>query len=462
MTKFHFKNKYKLMLLCCLILINNAKTQHFEYEQQNNILNSYINIHSSDNFKINQNQLLYNWQVLQVPTVQLIRSIDMIDSNNIFVTCFEGIFKTTNSGMNWVNVEYQSGADFNGIDFININTGWYCAGMNTIKKTTNSGVNWLTQNYPQFNNTYYYSIKFLNENTGYAIAITYPDNGYIIKSTNGGNNWFDVYLSSSTGADLVCQYWFNRDTGWIAGSETLLKTTNGGASFSEYFQNIPATSNGYNGLLGIYFVNNSTGWISAGNVDNKNLYKTTNAGNNWFFQNNPVTQYQYAQLDDIIFIDENRGWAGGYSGQLITTTNGGINWIIDLSYPTWFNCFAEFESKNVWCGADYGKILYLNEIPPVSITPLQNELPVEFDLFQNYPNPFNSQTVISFNIFKKSKIKLIIYDINGREIELLSDDEFDAGKYTIKYNAVKLSSGIYFYKLETKNFDKTLKFILIK
>jgi len=90
------------------------------------------------------------------------------------------------------------------------------------------------------------------------------------------------------------------------------------------------------------------------------------------------------------------------------------------------------------------------------------EVPTEYALYQNYPNPFNPTTTIEFDIPEKTNVKIIIYDILGREIETLIDKELEPGKYKLNFNATNLPSGVYFYTLRTPKFTKTNKMLLIK
>jgi ligand-binding sensor domain-containing protein len=90
------------------------------------------------------------------------------------------------------------------------------------------------------------------------------------------------------------------------------------------------------------------------------------------------------------------------------------------------------------------------------------EVPTEYALYQNYPNPFNPTTTIEFDIPEKTNVKLVIYDILGREVETLIDKELEPGKYKLNFTATNLPSGVYFYTLKTPKFTKTNKMLLIK
>ena len=96
------------------------------------------------------------------------------------------------------------------------------------------------------------------------------------------------------------------------------------------------------------------------------------------------------------------------------------------------------------------------------IEPVSNEIPSVFRLYENYPNPFNPVTKIKFDIAKNTAAKLYIYDILGRLVDSPVNGELNAGRYEISFDASKLSSGVYFYKLVTNEFTDTRKMLMIK
>ncbi len=90
-------------------------------------------------------------------------------------------------------------------------------------------------------------------------------------------------------------------------------------------------------------------------------------------------------------------------------------------------------------------------------------IPEEFSLLQNYPNPFNPQTTIFYSIPQTSTVTLKVYDLMGREVAILIQNERKApGNYEISFNASNLSSGVYFYKLQTQSYVETKRMVLIK
>jgi aminopeptidase N len=97
-----------------------------------------------------------------------------------------------------------------------------------------------------------------------------------------------------------------------------------------------------------------------------------------------------------------------------------------------------------------------------SLEVAETKSPMSFRLYQNYPNPFNSQTTISFSIPVEDFITIKIYDITGNEIKTLINENLKAGYHSIKFDGSDLSTGVYFYKLESKNYHSTKKLVLIK
>jgi len=118
-----------------------------------------------------------------------------------------------------------------------------------------------------------------------------------------------------------------------------------------------------------------------------------------------------------------------------------------------------------------GKIICFSGGPlgTVSIEPINNIIPDRFTLSQNYPNPFNPTTKIKFDLPNIAKVKLTVYDILGREVSKLINSELGPGQYEVKFEGSNFSSGVYFYRLETrsdkqsaKDFIQTKKMILLK
>ncbi|MEJ2053667.1 MAG: T9SS type A sorting domain-containing protein [Calditrichaceae bacterium] len=109
-----------------------------------------------------------------------------------------------------------------------------------------------------------------------------------------------------------------------------------------------------------------------------------------------------------------------------------------------------------------GKLTVINGISTDLNEKSVPEIPGELKLMQNYPNPFNPVTNISYRLNENGHVKVTIYDLLGREIETLVSEYQNAGSYQITYDAGKLVSGIYLYKLTIKGRELVRKMILLK
>ncbi len=98
----------------------------------------------------------------------------------------------------------------------------------------------------------------------------------------------------------------------------------------------------------------------------------------------------------------------------------------------------------------------------VGVEPVNSQVPSKFKLEQNYPNPFNPQTNINFSLPKNSNVKLRIYSTTGKMITELINENKMAGNYSVNFDGTDLSSGVYFYSLETDNFRETKSMMLVK
>ncbi len=149
------------------------------------------------------------------------------------------------------------------------------------------------------------------------------------------------------------------------------------------------------------------------------------------------------------------GASGTYTGYSLTHTN-----VTGSNRRVWsiggcpFAPYAGAGVNVVNCGID---ISY-----PIGVSSSNNNIPGEYRLEQNYPNPFNPLTKISYSLPKAGDVKLIIFDIIGREAATLINGFIVAGNHSVDFDASNLSSGVYMYKIQAGDFTETKKMILIK
>ena len=394
----------------------------------------------------------------------------------------------------WVLQNTGSTTDFHSVKFINKNTGWIC-GTGVIAKTTNAGVNWVHQSHPAANKRLD-CISVVDSNTLYCVGMFKT----ILKTTNGGTNWIAIQNGPfGTGDSYKAVFFINSNTGWISGSgQKIWKTTNGGDSLIQIFI---ADWVNY-----IYFKDAMTGVLCG---DGGFLQRTTNGGYNWYTPNIELhyqgyTFYKFSTInnqycwlvgssgpiyrstdfgsnwDSVGFIPEhfnavysirftniNTGWCGGggvEQGRLFKTTNSGYTWVrqLNLTIPGYIGDIYFNNDSIGWAAGSNGMVLYTTNGGLSFINPTSTETPSKYSLSQNYPNPFNPTTNIKFSIVNTGEVKLVVYDIQGREVQTLVNESLKPGTYEAAFDGQALNSGVYFYKLVTGNFTETKKMLLIK
>jgi photosystem II stability/assembly factor-like uncharacterized protein len=402
-----------------------------------------------------------SWERLSHGNLNTLRDISFANSD---VGCAVGdsglILRTSNGGNDWYISNPINSTEMRAVELTDAFTG-YAAGKDNsngiIYKSTNGGANWFISTQPA--SAPVSTMSWLNNNTGFAGC----SNGVLLKTVNGGSNW----ISSASGlAKIYSLSFIDANTGYalLDTSSSLFKTTNGGVNWGQI-----AT-----GVSCLYFINPSTGFIAYYNV----IRKTTNGGVSW-------TSYNVIPSGEILaisFFNENTGYAGGSYGYCSKTTNGGQNWFL-LITPTKIRIksIAIATGSIAYLAGEYGMILKTTTGgEPIGIQPISSGVPRHFHLSQNYPNPFNPTTKIKFNVSSDSRFRgndnvvLKIFDVLGREIAVLVNEQLSPGTYEVEWSAVgggsNYSSGVYFYRLTVTDASSpkanplsiTKKMVLIK
>jgi photosystem II stability/assembly factor-like uncharacterized protein len=194
------------------------------------------------------------------------------------------------------------------------------------------------------------------------------------------------------------------------------------------------------------------------------LYKTTDGGSTWNNMSGWESAWQVDSRNNLITAFGKR--TGDTYDKIYKSTNSGSTWEVintgAFKLPNTTSLVINPHNTNqLWIGTT-GNGTFIYTGLTIGITNISTGLPQNYSLEQNYPNPFNPATNIRFSLPKSGFVKLTVYDAAGKEASKPLDQQLNAGTFEVSFDGANLSSGIYFYKLETEGFTGVKKMILVK
>jgi photosystem II stability/assembly factor-like uncharacterized protein len=402
-----------------------------------------------------------------------LNSVKFLSDNVGFTVGQNGIILfTENAGTTWSAKTSGTSNTLNVIFFTNSGKGYISGNAGVILSSSNNGQNWGPQFTGTTNNLL--SVFFLNDLTGYSVG----SNGTIIKTTNGGTSppsppTLISPANNSTGISVTPTMTWNTSTGAVnykiqisTVANFLVITDSATVSSTQYIVPQGKLSNGYT-----YF------W----RVNASNLQGTSNWSSIWSFSTTALPPAP-------TLISPPNGMIGTSTTPTLTwsSLSGLLYYKVQISRVPDFTMIIDtamsvVSQYTVPSGKLFDNITYFWRVNAInaygsgpwstvwSFTPqpnrinlIGNTVPSEFNLYNNYPNPFNPTTKIKFDLPENSNIKLAIFDISGKEILRPFNNNLSAGTYEFIFDAKNLSSGFYFYRLESNKFSDTKKMLLIK
>ncbi len=380
-------------------------------------------IFSGPNYILKSTNSGLNWVVID-SLVSWLTHIKFVNKEIGYV-CGARMYKTTNSGTSWIQMNLPGEAGAIDMSVINEDTIWITddeALTGGIFLTTNGGASW-TRKYYGGGFTNPDRIHFVNPGLGFASMSN------LLRTTDGGNTWNN--LQPERGFTDI--HFADTLKGWKVSMGAIRFTSDAGTSWVQ--QTVPPTgdtisSNGIsrisdpakNGTIyavgprAFYFIPNLRGLI----------FKTTNFGNSWGYQLPDTSLIRFSNYDFVSFIDKYKGWAYKKITGGIFTRSGG--------------------DTTIYTG----------------IKELTSQIPENNMLLQNFPNPFNPKTNIRFEVMTKERVSMSVYNVSGKLVSLLTDDELQSGSYETLFDGSSLSSGIYFCVMQAGSFRETITMVLVK
>lgn len=350
-------------------------------------------------------------------------------------------------------------------------------------------------------------------------AVVFSESGSLGKSTNNGITFFERFGNGTSSGSTILSYDKLNYTEYILKNDysNYLLFSNYGTSYWDTIKPVPfgepkqffvhdsknylilRTNVGSNYYTNLYKADNFTGTLNdfqkIGNglptdvnfpqikiINNKfyavcaekGIYVSEDFGFNFIPLNNglPLGAPDNNYYNEIVGVGTKLFTLNNSKG-IYYSSNNGLSWVNVNSNINGLRVYGQIGVDNnyLYCIAyknyssepDYVR-LYRRPLSDftVGVSAISSETPSRFTLGQNYPNPFNPSTKISFSIPKNEFVSIKVFDISGKEIAQLVNNEMKAGSYEYTFNGSSLASGVYFYRISTPNFTETKKMTLVK
>ena len=392
------------------------------------------------------------WQQLgkSTPTMSHNEDLEMNSAGTLFY--YPGgtiIYSSTDEGATWNPLAYGNfGGGIYCIKIVN-NDRIVAGGYGVINMSDDNGASWQ----PAANVTDFlgnpHIVYYLTQAYGDEVLAAVQDYGIWV-SANNGSSWGGAF--NDQGGNDVFRMKINPDS-------TLYASYLGWVMRSTDFGNSWETSTQTSSQTVTSFAFSKPNTVFVGTTD-MGVLKSNDKGKTWVPAN---TGIEHKVVWFLTFDSSGTLWAGTDSSGVYYSTNEGISWVQqnDGLDDTLSVAVFSLPDGYIYAVTSQGYI-YRSSIKVTDVETQRTNVPNNFSLSQNYPNPFNPTTTIDYSIPKSSFVSIKVYDVLGREVTTLVNGEKNQGKYSMVFEGSKLTSGIYFYRMQAGNFIETKKFMVIK
>ncbi len=397
---------------------------------------------ASNNVVVLKNRISPGFTPTPIPTGTNadLDGVSFIDRNRGCIAGRGGIVRiTTDGGLTWTGSPTGTSADLTDIDLIG-SKGFITGNGGLICVSTDGGGSWVpftTGTSETFNGS-----SFTSETAGWAVGT-----GGIICVFNG-TNW----TPQPTGTTIEFKSVFGLgSTGWAVGAN---------GTICRYIESswVPQATGTTVTFNDVAFADANTGFAVG---QSATICKTTNGGTTW----TPInTGYSGLNIRSIKIANANLAWATADGGVVLQTADGGATWTSTYLGSANLKGIEFVGGRGIIVGDGGTGYSFQTDLVSVRENPATSGIPTGFALNHNYPNPFNPTTTIQFAIPAGVSVhtSLRVYDILGREVSTLINEEMTPGNYDIAFDARGFASGTYVYQLRAGSFVSTKKLLLLK
>ncbi|MEK9136232.1 MAG: YCF48-related protein, partial [Bacteroidota bacterium] len=353
-----------------------------------------------------------------------------------------GLLRTTNDGASWAPLGLETSATVQCL--VTSSSGDIYAGTaDGPYRSTDGGLTWIRLPSP-VGGTVVWSLAI--DSSGNLFAGT---SYAIYRSSDSGNQWAQV----STVVGNVRAIAVDRDGIIFAGYTGLgvWRSTDGGDSWSQ------SSSACIRTLVRSIVIGQHFAFVAT---SDSGLFRSGDHGQTWLQIN---TGMSIANTTSIAVAPTEGVYAASFGAGVFHSTDDGNTWQeINAGLTNDYVLSLLVASSGYVFAGTWGGGVFRSTERVVSVPDHTGTLPSFPLLLQNYPNPFNPSTTIQFSLAKSGHVSLKVFNVLGEEVAVLIDEELMAGNHTVSWDASKVASGMYFYRMNAGDYVETRKLLLIK
>ena len=366
-----------------------------------------------------------------------------------------GAFRSTNGGNIWLPMS-DAGGQFGE----HPNGNLFCTNVG-LRRSTDGGIVWTLRHVNTEPNGSSFPNNISIDSNGVIIAgggFT-PDYAHnyprVWKTSDEGSTWSILYSTSTEGS--LTSLITTPGGLIIAGlrSGTIMRSTDGGATWLTNAAGLPTDD------YAVVLLSTLSGHIFAGTAAH-GLFRSSDNGAHWQPSSSGLTDIS---IKTIVVNRIGHLFVGTNSAGVFRSTDGGNGWFSVNSNLTDLSVLSLSLDTSGCLFAGTGSSGVCRTTSSTTSVEKPGEIPSAFWLDQNYPNPFNPTTTISFQIPNhkpQTLVSLKVFDLLGREVATLVNEEVKPGSYERVFNAEGLASGVYLYRLQAGNFVQTKRLVLVR
>ena len=350
------------------------------------------------------------------------------------------IGRSTDGGVSWTLQTSGTTLSLSAVTFIDSLNGW-SAGGNVLRYSTDGGITWHTPvTLPSLGAK---AIAFGNRNVGAAVGT----GGQILQSTDGGVHW--AMVVSSVSSSLFGVTYADSITAIAVGNRKICRSTDGGKTWSSTTGPL---------LYAVAAASQQVVIAVGGTPSVSFVYRSTNAGVTW----DSLGGLAVPTLSSVAFCSADTGFTLASNGKILRTVNAGATWdSVSGVSSTAGATNISFRSGRTGLTCGSGGAVYRTTSSTASVS-MTEPFAQQFVLNQNYPNPFNPSTTIGYGLPNRSHVTLTVFNMLGEQVAVLQNEEQEGGYHEVKFDGADLSSGVYFYRIQSGDFFQTRKLVFLR